>query len=226
MLVAAPPSIAQTAHYAISFAPTSPSTPHLHIDWGLTGEPVSPALTGPGRLFTSSALARAARDQQTTGQQPPAAPLHAAAIQHSEAYLLRAKIHKIASYATLPLFATELALGQSIYNSPTNLETKKSAHIIVGTGLIGLFGVNTLTGAWNLFGEGRQDKEGRTLRLVHGLLMMASDAGFVATSMTGPGGRSRRSANFENDKSLHRNLAVASISTGTIGYLLMLFGNR
>ena len=41
--------------------------------------------------------------------------LHAAAVQHSDAYQTRAKIHKYASYATLPLFAGELALGQSLF---------------------------------------------------------------------------------------------------------------
>jgi hypothetical protein len=65
------------------------------------------------------------------------------------------------------------------------------------------------------------------LRLVHGLLMMAADVGFVATTMSGPNSRSvRHSLTYETDKVTHRNLAVASISIGTTGYLLMLFGNR
>jgi hypothetical protein len=102
-----------------------------------------------------------------------------------------------------------------------------SAGRFIGTGIIGLFGVNTVTGAWNLFGEGRKDPHGRTLRLVHGLLMMAADAGFVATAMNGPSSHSERHAlTYESDKVTHRNLAVASISVGTAGYLLMLFGNR
>jgi len=43
-------------------------------------------------------------------------PVHAVAVEHSDAYQTRAKIHRVASYATLPLFAAELALGASIYN--------------------------------------------------------------------------------------------------------------
>src|SRR5436190_2786470 len=125
-----------------------------------------------------------------SAQPPDNQPLHPVAIEHSDAYQTRAKIHKYASFATLPLFATELWLGQSVFNSPPGgAGSKKGAHIAVGSGIIGLFAVNTVTGAWNMFGgEGRQEKEGRTLRLVHGLLMMAADGGFLATWATAPHG--------------------------------------
>ena len=96
--------------------------------------------------------------------QDDAQPLHAAAVEHSDAYLMRKKIHKIASFATLPLFATELALGNSLYNTPSH-GAVRATHIFVGTGIVGLFGVNTVTGAWNMFGEDRQDPNGRMLRL-------------------------------------------------------------
>jgi hypothetical protein len=78
-----------------------------------------------------------------------------------------------------------------------------------------------------MFGEDRNDPEGRTLRLLHGLLMMAADVGFVATARSGPNSRSPRQAlTFETSKVTHRNMAIASISVGTAGYLLMLFGNH
>ena len=96
----------------------------------------------------------------------------------------------------------------------------------MGTGIIGLFGVNTVTGVWNMFGEDRQDPNGRMLRLVHGLLMLASDAGFAATSMTGPNSNSQRQALRTLPRGAAPNPAVASISVGTAGYLLMLFGNH
>lgn len=162
----------------------------------------------------------------TLFQQDSAQPVHAAAIEHSDAYLTRKKIHKIASFATLPLFATELALGNSLYNTPSH-GAVRAAHIFVGTGLVGLFGVNTTTGLWNMFGEDRRDPSGRMLRLVHGLLMLASDAGFAATSMTGPNSNSQRQAlTYESRATRHRNLAIGSISVGTAGYLIMLFGNH
>jgi hypothetical protein len=161
--------------------------------------------------------------QQPAGQQSPP-PTHAAAVQHSDAYQTRAKIHKYASYATLPLFAGEIALGQSLFNSSS--ESGKGLHAAVGAGIIGLFALNTVTGAWNMFGEGWQERDGRTLRLVHGLLMMAADAGFVATWATAPGGRDRASSNFDSDKHTHRAIAIGSIGVGTASYLLMLFANH
>ena len=163
---------------------------------------------------------------RTLVEQDTAQPLHPVAVQHSDAYLTRAKIHKVASFATLPLFAAELVLGSSLYNG-TGSNGTKTAHIAVGVGIVGLFGVNTVTGAWNMFGEGWQEKDGRTLRLVHGLMMMAADVGFLATTATGPKSDGRRGAlTFQTDKVKHRNIAVASISVATASYLLMLFGNH
>jgi hypothetical protein len=55
--------------------------------------------------------------------------------------------------------------------------------------------------------------------------MMASDAGFVATAATAPS-RHHGIATFNDDKVTHRNIAIASISIGSAGYLLMLFGHH
>jgi hypothetical protein len=76
---------------------------------------------------------------------------------------------------------------------------------------------------WNLFGESWNDS-GRGMRLVHGLLMIAADAGFVATSMSTPS--EHRGLSFEADRDTHRNLALTSIGVGTAGYLIMLIGNH
>jgi hypothetical protein len=196
------------------------SMPLVFNEWQIDTLPpvaeVTPGVPIRSLLFPSSLV-----------QQGEPQPLHAAAVEHSDAYLTRAKIHKYASFATLPLFAAEVALGQSLYNNPATAGGNKGAHATVGAGIVGLFGVNTVTGAWNLFGEGWSDKQGRTLRLVHGLLMMAADVGFLATTASAPNGGGRNGAlTFEADKVTHRNLAIASISVGTAGYLLMLLGNH
>lgn len=213
-LIAAP-AVAETTMGAADFL-----APHARRGFSLTAWPsCRPEASGtPVHPLMPSALAFERHDEQ---------PLHAAAIEHSDGYLMRAKIHKYASFATLPLFATEVILGQSLYNTPAHANSQRTAHALVGAGIVGLFGVNTVTGAWNLFGEGWRDRDGRTLRVVHGLLMMAADVGFLATTAAGPNSNSRREAlTFEADKSTHRNLAIASISVGTAGYLLMLFGNH
>jgi hypothetical protein len=209
-------ALADTIDPSLSLITTRTNRDLWHIDWlssdddGARGAPVRSLALAPFLLY-----------------QDAAQPLHAAAVEHSDAYRMRAKIHKYASFATLPLFATELALGQSLYNPSANSGGKRAVHALVGAGIVGLFGVNTVTGAWNMFGEGWSDKEGRTLRLVHGLLMMAADAGFVATWRSGPNSQSARQAlTFETNKVTHRNWAIASISLGTASYLLMLFGNH
>lgn len=147
-------------------------------------------------------------------QQP--APV-AAPIEYSEGYKTRLKIHKIGSFAILPLFAAELILGQSLYNDGGS--GKKDAHVAVGVGIGTLFGVNTVTGVWNLV-ESRKDPNGRKRRMIHSILMLAADAGFTATAAlapdTGDGGG-------DDSRGAHRAAAITSIGLGTAGYLMMLF---
>jgi hypothetical protein len=195
---------------------TPPVRDPWRVSWTTRSEEVAHAIAPPLLAFPSLPL-----------QQDDAQPLHAAAVEHSDGYRTRAKIHKYASFATLPLFAAEVALGQSLYSTQANTGSRRGLHAAIGSGIVGLFAVNTVTGAWNMFGEGWRDRDGRTLRLVHGLLMMAADVGFLATSATGPNSDGRGGAlTFESDKVTHRNIAIASVSVGTAGYLLMLIGNH
>jgi hypothetical protein len=162
----------------------------------------------------------AAVESADEGQGTPRRPV---AVEYSDGYYTRAKIHKYASFATLPLFATEIALGQNVYNDPNaRSSTAKGAHIAVGTAITGLFAVNTVTGVWNMW-ESRNEPEHHKLKLIHGVLMLAADAGFVATFATGPGGRG---ANLDSQKQTHRTIALTSIGIATGSYLLMLFGNK
>src|SRR5262245_32194544 len=197
-----------------TFMPSNVHRDPWQVDW-LTSATAAPSFR-PVRIALDTAGAQQASSQQTGNQ-----PVHAAAITHSDAYLTRAKIHRLASWATLPLFATQLALGAAIYDGDSG--SKKGAHAVVGAGIVGLFGVNTVTGVWNLFGES-WNESGRGMRLVHGLLMMAADAGFVATSMSTPS--EHDGLNFVADRDTHRNLALTSIGLGTAGYLIMLIGNH
>ena len=170
-------------------------------------------------LFCCFSLSSFAQAPADPSQQP--AQTHPVATTYSEGYETRLKIHKYASWATIPLFATELALGQSLYNNPET-GTKKTMHGLVGTGIVGLFGLNTFTGTWNLW-EGRHDTN--KTKIVHSILMFAADGGFLATTATGPHVRNGIITN-PSDKSLHRDIAIGSISVGTAGYLLMLFKGR
>jgi hypothetical protein len=140
------------------------------------------------------------------------------AVEYSDAYEARRKIHVYASVATLPLFVTEFILGQKLYNGvPT--DALRSGHRVVAAGVAGLFGVNTVTGVWNLW-EGRKDPNRRALRLAHGLLMLAADGGFVATGVLAP--KRHRDGFYTGNFSLHRGVAVTSMAVATASYLMML----
>ncbi|TAK16840.1 MAG: hypothetical protein EPO35_04510 [Acidobacteria bacterium] len=161
----------------------------------------------------ASTLAPAVARAQTPAPPPP--------FVYSDGYKTRLKIHKISSKTFLPLVATQAVLGKMIYDNPT--PTRRAWHRGVAWGIGGLFGVNTVTGTWNLI-EARKDPEHRKRRVVHGLLMLASDAGFLATALNNP-----TNHGFNDplgQRHLHRNLAIASISTASIGYLVMLLGHK
>jgi hypothetical protein len=143
------------------------------------------------------------------------------AIEYSEAHETRAKIHKYTSWATLPLMATEFALGQKLYDDPNSINSSsRGVHGAVGTGLIALFGVQSVTGVWNLVEA--SSAPGHKKRLVHGLMMLGAEGGFIAAAAMAPGHNRNDLINFDANKSTHRNVAVVSIGVGTAGYLLML----
>jgi hypothetical protein len=203
VFVAALPSLASAAD-----AELVPSRAHdpWRIDFATIAQAPTPAATGQS-------------------EQDASPPQHAVAVEYSPAYETRRKIHKYASFATLPLFATEVWLGQSLYNDPTQEGNKKGFHAAVGAGIISLFAVNTVTGVWNMW-ESRSEPKGRALHLIHGLLMLAADAGFVDTWATAPHTRGQRGLTFTTDEQTHRRIALTSMGLATASYVIMLFHNR
>jgi hypothetical protein len=136
--------------------------------------------------------------------------------------IVRARFGGPVSYASLPLLGTEVAIGPRSTATPQrHTSSTRSAHIAVGTAITGPFAVNTVTGVWNVV-ENRKDRSHRTLRLVHGLLILGADAGFVAAFGSGPSGE--RLVNFDNNRRTHRTIALTSIGVATGGCLL--FGNK
>ena len=177
-------------------------------------------------LAEQASAAAADITQQQPPQQPEGSAPPAVAIEYSDAYKMRAKIHKVASLATIPLFAAEGIVGQKLYNARVNLEptgTLKSGHLALAAGIGALFAVDTATGVWNLL-ESRHDPTHRTKRWVHSLLMLGADAGFLATAATGPG--HERFFADSDGASTHRAIAFTSIGAATAGYLIMLFGDH
>jgi hypothetical protein len=150
--------------------------------------------------------------------QPAPAP-RPRAFEYSDGYRTRLKIHKYASIATLPLFAAQFAVGQKLYDGNASDGTR-SAHGALAAATAATFGVNTVTGVWNLY-EGRKDPNQSTKRKVHGILMLAADAGFVATGMLAPDDDEGGGEGGGN-RSTHRNVALASMGVATVAYLIML----
>jgi len=196
--------------HAAGFDPTD-GLPSIHVTFQPAAVAAAPLVGHINFLSDADAAAASA----------PSVQAPAVAFDYSDAYHLRAKIHRISSWATIPLFVTEGFLGQSLYNDPTS--GKRTAHLVVAGAIGGLFGINTVTGVWNLV-EARKDPNGRKLRLAHGLLMLGSDALFLATALAGPGHEGGDDGG--GSRSTHRALAFTSISVASTGYLIMLLGNH
>jgi len=145
-------------------------------------------------------------------------------IEYSDAYLTRLKIHKYASYATLPLFAAAYVTGNELIKKGEHAPSwARNTHGTIAGALGALFAVNTVTGLWNLY-ESRNDPEGRTRRILHSVLLLAADAGFLATAaMAGEseGGEGGREWGDGDDNSAHRAMAITSMGLAFTGYMTM-----
>ena len=91
---------------ALFATPTSHDT--WRIDWLVLGDAQIP------RQRTLNLSATLVQEPANQAQQPSNQPVHAVGIQHSDAYLTRAKIHKYASVATLSLFAGGTGAGSNL----------------------------------------------------------------------------------------------------------------
>jgi hypothetical protein len=170
-------------------------------------------------------LAEVAEDEPVLDRQAATRP-RPVAIEYTPGHETRLKIHRLASYATLPLLVAEYALGRSLYNTPVGQSPSggtKTAHAAVAGSIVALFGVNTVTGIWNLRDE-RKDPAGRTRRTIHGILMLLADGEFAAAAMLTPRlptpGRPVTSSSIS--PATHRAIGIAAIGTATVGYVMML----
>lgn len=144
------------------------------------------------------------------------------AIQYSDSYYTRLTIHRYGSYVMLPLFAGEYVLGQHLINDANPAGWMKPTHLGVALGIGGLFTINTVTGAMNLW-ESRDDPSNRKLRITHTVLMLASDAGFAITGALTPTKHSFDFAEIQASRNRHRNWAIGSMALSTAGTALMWF---
>lgn len=179
---------------------------------GVVSEPVSqePGSRGPGpRLET----ARVGIDLSAPDTVKP----RRRAVRLSDAYHTRLRIHKVASYAMLPLFAAQFAAGDQLFKKGSAApDWAQNSHGVLAAGVAGLFTLNTITGGLNWWETRRQEK-GRTWRTVHAAMMLAADAGFTATGLL-----AEDAEESGDDRRLHRTVALTSIGVATASYLMML----
>lgn len=138
-------------------------------------------------------------------------------IEYSAAYYRRLDIHRWGSYAMLPLFAFQYAAGRELFDkSSAAPDWARDGHGIAATGVAALFGVNTITGVWNLY-EGWNDPQEHGRKVFHAAMMLLADAGFVATGILAD-----EAEHSASNRELHRTVALTSIGVATIGWASML----
>jgi hypothetical protein len=196
-------SLAAAAHMATA-SPSIPDTNFVTID---------------ARLFSASDTARDSVARADSNGAAIPDTTHASrrprAIEYSDAYHTRLKIHQIGAVLMFPLFIGEYVLGQKLLTSTNRSGGLKTAHSAVAAGVGVVFVANTVTGAWN-FWDSRKDPNGRARRDIHSAIMLASDIGFLWTAASAGGAkRSLQQARH------HRAIAIGSISLSAIGAGMM-----
>ena len=136
------------------------------------------------------------------------------AVELSDAYYQRLTIHQWASYAELPLFAAEYVVGDKLMARGTPIAGwVKPTHVGLAVAISGLFGINTITGGWNLIEGWSQLGDKRNLVVAHTVMMLAADGGFAASSIIAGRGL--------NAEQRHRTVAVASMGLAAVSTVVM-----
>jgi hypothetical protein len=144
-------------------------------------------------------------------------PRRRRSIEVSEWYERRLRIHRYGAYATIPLFAFQAAAGNELYHKGSAADGwARNGHRAGATALATVFGVNTVTGLWNLW-DSRAVEQGRTRRTIHTLLMLASDAGFAYAGIK----LSEDAEQSADARRRHRNTAFASMGVAVTGAGMM-----
>ena len=143
-------------------------------------------------------------------------------VEYSDWYGRRLAVHRTLSWAMIPLFAVSYWTGERLardgrVNSPYYI---RALHPYAATGASVVFGVNTVTGLWNLW-DARHDPEGRKKRIIHSVLFMIADGGFA---YAGSIGKQARDTSAIRDR--HRTIALSSMGVSYVSMMIMLLGGK
>jgi hypothetical protein len=150
----------------------------------------------------------------------------ARAVEVSEWYGRRLVIHRTLAYAMLPVYATQYVAGTKLYDAQRAGGTPapswaRPLHKTGAYTIAGIFGVNTVTGVWNLW-DSRHTEQNRWLRYSHAAVMIGADAAFAYTGMK----LSKEAANSQLKRDQHRRVALYAIGASTASGLVMKIFNR
>jgi hypothetical protein len=140
----------------------------------------------------------------------------------SEWYSRRLTIHRYVAYGTIPVFAAQWVAGNQLYQESREAPTwAKTTHRVGATLLAGGFTVNTVTGLWNLW-DSREQPEGRPLRTIHALSMIAADAAFTYAGVK----LSDEAEQSAAKRREHRTIALSAMGLTAASGLAMKLWNR
>jgi hypothetical protein len=144
------------------------------------------------------------------------------AVDVSDWYGRRLEIHRVLSYTVAPVFGVQWFAGERIYKHGNQApDWAKTTHRAGATALSGIFTVNTVTGLWNLW-DSRHTSQGRALRTVHALSMLAADAGFTYAGVK----LSKDAETDFNKRREHRTIALSSMALTVVSGLAMKLYNK
>lgn len=188
----------------------------------LAGAPVQPAdsiVPPPVSVMTGSVDWQAIRDEAGQPGDTAQARRRTKAIEYSGFYNVRLKIHRYASFAMIPIFIGTYVTGDQVLKHGSDApDWALNWHRPLATATAVLFGINTITGVWNLW-DSRKDPAGRTKRWIHSLMFLAADAGFAYTGTV----LAHDARESDSKRRLHRNVALVSMGISVSSWGLMLF---
>ena len=148
--------------------------------------------------------------------------VRARAVEVSDWYGRRLTIHRTLSYTVIPIFGVQWFAGERIYKYGNQApDWAKTTHRAGASALAGIFTVNTVTGLWNLW-DSRGTSDGRTLRTIHALSMLAADAGFTYAGVK----LSKDAETDFNKRREHRTIALSSMAVTVLSGLAMKLYNK
>lgn len=178
------------------------------------GDPLALRAPGPVASPMAATLRGGAAGTDTIPIRPRP---RAKAVEYSDWYARRLFIHRWASYTMLPLFAFQYAAGRQLLQKSSDApEWARTGHRVAATATAGVFGLNTLTGVWNLV-DGRHDPSGRKWRTTHSILMLLADGGFTATGLLANPAETSAAT-----RRLHEQIAIGSMATASVAFLMMI----